>query len=63
MYEHTVSPICYGVVQLTKDFGLGTFGPQMVNNFILYKLLPRNNISYNRIYMSLNPTIICMVFF
>ncbi|XP_069359396.1 condensin complex subunit 1 isoform X2 [Maniola hyperantus] len=28
--EHSVSPICAGVVQLTKDFGLGTFGPQMV---------------------------------
>ncbi|KAM3965310.1 LOW QUALITY PROTEIN: CAP-D2 condensin subunit [Aphomia sociella] len=30
MIEHAVSPICAGVVQLTKDFGLGTFGPQMV---------------------------------
>ncbi|KAG6452841.1 hypothetical protein O3G_MSEX007806 [Manduca sexta] len=30
MTEHAVSPICAGVVQLTKDFGLGTFGPQMV---------------------------------
>ncbi|XP_061383844.1 condensin complex subunit 1 [Danaus plexippus] len=30
MVEHSVSPICAGVVQLTKDFGLGTFGPQMV---------------------------------
>ncbi|XP_039753451.1 condensin complex subunit 1 [Pararge aegeria] len=30
MAEHSVSPICAGVVQLTKDFGLGTFGPQMV---------------------------------
>ncbi|GBP60024.1 Condensin complex subunit 1 [Eumeta japonica] len=28
--EHAVSPICAGVVQLTKEFGLGTFGPQMV---------------------------------
>ncbi|XP_047533582.1 condensin complex subunit 1 [Vanessa atalanta] len=28
--EHSVSPICAGVVQLTKDFGLSTFGPQMV---------------------------------
>ncbi|KPI95576.1 Condensin complex subunit 1 [Papilio xuthus] len=28
--EHAVSPICAGVVQLTKNFGLGTFGPQMV---------------------------------
>nr|XP_049694078.1 condensin complex subunit 1 [Helicoverpa armigera] len=30
MVEHAVSPICAGVVQLTKEFGLGTFGPQMV---------------------------------
>ncbi|CAK1551134.1 unnamed protein product [Leptosia nina] len=30
MHEHAVSPICAGVVQLTKDFGLGTFAPQMV---------------------------------
>ncbi|KAI5637231.1 non-SMC mitotic condensation complex subunit 1, n-term domain-containing protein [Phthorimaea operculella] len=30
MAEHAVSPICAGVVQLTKDFALGTFGPQMV---------------------------------
>ncbi|CAD0201294.1 unnamed protein product [Chrysodeixis includens] len=30
MMEHSVSPICAGVVQLTKEFGLGTFGPQMV---------------------------------
>ncbi|CAK1580335.1 unnamed protein product [Parnassius mnemosyne] len=30
MAEHAVSPICGGVVQLTKEFGLGTFGPQMV---------------------------------
>ncbi|XP_022814014.1 condensin complex subunit 1 [Spodoptera litura] len=30
MMEHAVSPICAGVVQLTKEFGLGTFGPQMV---------------------------------
>ncbi|CAF4904025.1 unnamed protein product [Pieris macdunnoughi] len=30
MYEHAVSPVCAGVVQLTKDFGLGTFAPQMV---------------------------------
>ncbi|XP_068633143.1 condensin complex subunit 1 [Battus philenor] len=28
--EHAVMPICAGVVQLTKEFGLGTFGPQMV---------------------------------
>ncbi|XP_045448315.1 condensin complex subunit 1 [Melitaea cinxia] len=28
--EHSVLPICAGVVQLTRDFGLGTFGPQMV---------------------------------
>ncbi|XP_041979306.1 condensin complex subunit 1 [Aricia agestis] len=28
--EHSVLPICAGVVQLTKDFNLGTFGPQMV---------------------------------
>ncbi|VVC91230.1 unnamed protein product [Leptidea sinapis] len=27
--EHTISPICAGVVQLTRDFGLGTFAPQM----------------------------------
>lgn len=32
--EHAVSPICAGVVQLTKEFGLGTFGPQMVNKLI-----------------------------
>ncbi|KAJ8722132.1 hypothetical protein PYW08_004534 [Mythimna loreyi] len=30
MMEHAVSPICAGVVQLTKEFSLGTFGPQMV---------------------------------
>ncbi|CAH0715490.1 unnamed protein product, partial [Brenthis ino] len=30
LVEHSVSPICAGVVQLTKDFGLTTFGPQMV---------------------------------
>ncbi|XP_038209881.1 condensin complex subunit 1-like [Zerene cesonia] len=30
MVEHSISPICAGVVQLTKDFNLGTFGPQMV---------------------------------
>lgn len=30
MFEHAVLPICGGVVQLSKDFGLGTFGPQMV---------------------------------
>ncbi|XP_075978130.1 CAP-D2 condensin subunit [Anticarsia gemmatalis] len=30
MVEHAVSPICAGVVQLTKEFGIGTFGPQMV---------------------------------
>ncbi|XP_063383933.1 condensin complex subunit 1 [Cydia fagiglandana] len=30
MAEHSVSPICAGVVQLTKDFEIGTFGPQMV---------------------------------
>ncbi|CAG5045986.1 unnamed protein product [Parnassius apollo] len=30
MAEHAVLPICGGVVQLTKEFGLGTFGPQMV---------------------------------
>lgn len=30
MMEHAVSPICAGVKQLTKDFGIGTFGPQMV---------------------------------
>ncbi|XP_060803530.1 condensin complex subunit 1 isoform X2 [Amyelois transitella] len=30
MAEHAVSPICAGVVQLTNEFGLGTFGPQMV---------------------------------
>lgn len=31
MVEHSVSPICAGVVQLTKEFALGTFGPQMVS--------------------------------
>ncbi|KAL0838771.1 hypothetical protein ABMA28_016820 [Loxostege sticticalis] len=30
MMEHAVLPICAGVVQLHKEFGLGTFGPQMV---------------------------------
>ncbi|CAG9786783.1 unnamed protein product [Diatraea saccharalis] len=30
MFEHAVLPICAGVVQLHKAFGLGTFGPQMV---------------------------------
>ncbi|KAL4715966.1 hypothetical protein ACJJTC_013266, partial [Scirpophaga incertulas] len=30
MTEHSVLPICSGVVQLHKEFGLGTFGPQMV---------------------------------
>lgn len=35
MMEHAVLPICAGVVQLHKEFGLGTFGPQMVN-FQLY---------------------------
>ncbi|CAH0398311.1 unnamed protein product [Chilo suppressalis] len=30
MFEHAVLPICTGVVQLHKEFGLGTFGPQMV---------------------------------
>ncbi|XP_048478584.1 condensin complex subunit 1 [Plutella xylostella] len=29
-HEHSVSPICAGVVQLTKEFDLTTFGPQMV---------------------------------
>ncbi|XP_045498529.1 condensin complex subunit 1 [Colias croceus] len=30
MVEHSISPMCAGVVQLTKDFSLGTFAPQMV---------------------------------
>lgn len=30
MVEHSISPICAGVVQLTRDFDLATFGPQMV---------------------------------
>ena len=42
MVEHAISPIVAGVVQLTKEFGLGTFGPQMVLFVYFIKQLIQN---------------------